>query len=655
MKVKKSIFLVIFLSLVFFLGPNVLHGRQEKETSQEKEKLKLHHEIVVTATRLETPALEIGNAIVVIPAEELRKQGLATVAEALAQLTHCFLTQNGGAGAAASVLLRGANSEHTLVLIDGVEVNDPVSPSRAYDLSHLLLADVERIEILPGAQSPLYGSDAMAGVIHIITKKRDLHRFTLASEAGSFSTLHTNMSIGGKLKGISYRLSGARFQTGGVSAASSFYAGNKEKDGYTNTSASGHLFWPLGSQKEIELNFRYLKARTDLDNYGGPYGDDPNNQQDMDTFLGKVNYRSLSLGSRWEQRISLSFVLNSRENSNPEDATHPAEREEGRFKSCFFQFDWQNNWFLTENHTLTFGVEQEQEEAESDYLWLSAYGRDRSYFPAKKATSTGIYIQDHAKLSSSFFLTAGLRADHHSRAGLAVTYRLAQSYFLEATSTKFRASLGSGFKAPSLYQLYAPATFWGPIGNASLKPEKNFSWDIGLEQILFHQRVIIQLNYFFMRFRNLIQFDYASGYQNVGRAETWGWQLEAYMKPFSFVRTNLNFGWVKARDLTHQTPLLRRPDFQAKAEFEIKFSPSWKLLFSVTRVGEREDIDYSNWIGVRVKMPGFTLARAALILWPENKFSFHLRLENLTNCRYELVKGYGTPGFSVYTGFAFSF
>jgi vitamin B12 transporter len=157
-----------------------------------------HHEIVVTATRLETPAREVGSSVSVISGESLERFKREFILEALRESVGVSITQNGGPGEAASVFLRGANSEHTLVLLDGVALNDPINPSRSADLAHIYADNIDRVEILRGPQSPLYGSDALAGIVNIITKRgRGPARWTLGTSGGSFGTFSGQAGVSG--------------------------------------------------------------------------------------------------------------------------------------------------------------------------------------------------------------------------------------------------------------------------------------------------------------------------------------------------------------------------------------------------------------------------------------------------------------------------
>ena len=202
----------------------------------------LRHDIVVTATRLETPEKRIGSSLTVVSGEELVRTGKAFVLDALEAALGLSTVRNGGPGATASVSVRGANSEHTLFLLDGLELNDPINPSRSYDVSHLPLSQVERIEILRGPQGLLYGSDALGGVINIITRTgRGRPRLSLASSTDTLRSVAADLSLAGSGKKTDYSFSLFHERTAGLSAASSSYAGNTEKDGYRDLSLAARI------------------------------------------------------------------------------------------------------------------------------------------------------------------------------------------------------------------------------------------------------------------------------------------------------------------------------------------------------------------------------------------------------------------------------
>jgi vitamin B12 transporter len=632
---------VLFLPLSLFPED----GPQQKSPPPER------HEIVVTATRLETPAREVGSAVSVISGESLERLKREFILEALRESVGVSIAQNGGPGEEASVFLRGANSEHTLVLLDGVALNDPVNPSRSADLAHLYADNIDRIEILRGPQSPLYGSDALAGVVNIITKRgRGPARFALGTSGGSFGTYAGQAGVSGSTARFDYSLGLTGFTSRGISAASALRPGNSEKDGYRNLTLSGRVGVRLRQNLDVELIGRSVAARTDIDNFGGAYGDDPNNRQDYRSRFLKAQVRGLFLRNRWEQRLAISVIDSRRTHDNPADTLHPQESESGVFKSRLLTVDWQNNLFVHASHTVTAGLEIRQERGESDYHYFS-FGQDfPSLFPLERAATTGLYIQDSIRLADRLFAAAGIRYDHHSRAGNALTYRLAPAYIIPATGTKIRASLATGFKAPSIYQLYAPGTIYGPIGDRNLRPEKVTGWDAGIEQSWLDGRVRTSLGYFRNDFEDLIDFSFTQGYVNVGRALSRGVEAELEARPLEDVSMSLLFTHLDARDTVTGQRLLRRPRNTASAVLRCDFLGRWSATLSYDYAGDRRDIEYSAYSSIPVSLSPYGLLNGVLTFLAAPGLQLFARVDNALNARYEMVFGYGTPGASLQLG-----
>jgi vitamin B12 transporter len=312
--------------------------------------------------------------------------------------------------------------------------------------------------------------------------------------------------------------------------------------------------------------------------------------------------------------------------------------------------DWQNNFFLDASHTLTAGLEYEREQGESDYLSEGPWGSFSSLFPRQKAETVGLYFQDSIRIAGRLFAAAGLRFDHHSRAGDAMTYRLAPAYIFKATQTKIRASLGTGFKSPSLYQLYAPGTIFGPIGNAGLKPESSLGWDAGVEQPLFGGRARAAVTYFHNDFKNLIDFSVIQGYINIGRAETKGVEVEFSARPWESLSLSLVYSRLEARDEVRGTPLLRRPDDMISARLSYSFLTRWTAAVSFDYVGMRKDVDYNAWPALTVTLPAHSLLNGVVSYEAGKNAQLFVRLDNILDARYEMVYGYGTLGFTIQAG-----
>jgi len=245
----------------------------------------------------------------------------------------------------------------------------------------------------------------------------------------------------------------------------------------------------------------------------------------------------------------------------------------------------------------------------------------------------------------------GVRLDSHSRSGNALTYRIAPAYFIKETGTRFRLTLGTGFKSPSLYQLYAPPTAWGPIGNMQLKPEESIGWDAGIDQEWASGRLKAGATYFFNRFKNLVNFDFVHGYVNVGRAETSGLEISGEAKPADQVALRASYTRLKAKDRDTGLDLLRRPKDKITAGLTARLFEKFNFHLGLVYSGRRDDLDFSSWTSARVTLPGYTLIDAALSFPISSKIEAYVRLDNILNRHYELIYGYGTPGFCACGGF----
>jgi vitamin B12 transporter len=253
-------------------------------------------------------------------------------------------------------------------------------------------------------------------------------------------------------------------------------------------------------------------------------------------------------------------------------------------------------------------------------------------------------------VAGQFFATAGLRFDHHSRTGEAVTYRLAPAYVFKATQTKLRASFGTGFKSPSLYQLYAPGTVFGPIGNAGLEPERSRGWDGGLEQPLFGGRARAAVTYFHNDFTNLIDFSVLQGYVNIGQAETKGIEAEFSARPRESLSLSLIYSRLEALDKDTGSALLRRAKDVLSARFSCDFLKRWTAAVSFDYVGPRQDANYTVWPVLTITLPAYSLLNGVLSYDMGKGTQLFVRLDNILDTPYEMVYGYGTLGFSIQAG-----
>ncbi len=461
------------------------------------------NDVVITATKTPTNTLELANSISIIDSEQISNSNSNNVFDILKNETGVSFTRQGGNGTLSNLYIRGANSSHTLVLIDGIEVNLTNDPSGVYDFSALPVDNIDRIEILRGPQSTLYGSDALAGVINIISKKGNgSPKFSLLTEGGSYNTYKGMLGLNGSIKKLNYSIALSRTGTEGFSVASKKY-GNTENDGYTFNNLSALLGYNLADDAEVNLYTRFVKSETDNDQFGGMFGDDPTYLTKQEEFSIRGEGKIKLFNGLWNQKIGLSFIRNVRKNSY-DTSSASIYYSHSLYDGRKYKIDWQNDFQLSNSNLLTAGFEFEVEEAASEY-YAYTFIRPPDYasiIPMRDANTFGVFIQDQLKLDESFFVTIGLRLDDQNKFGSQVTYRIAPAFMLWETGTKFKATIGTGFKAPSLFYLYDPA-----FGNENLNPEKSFGWDFGIEQFLFSQNLSFGSTFFYNKFTDMFGFD----------------------------------------------------------------------------------------------------------------------------------------------------
>ena len=640
---RKSLFMImpiilIVLFLLLLTGLFTSPALAEEKTEEKAEgKAILLPEIVVTATRTETPVREVASSVTVITGQDIEKKKEENVLDLLRDVPAVDVVRTGGSGET-SIYLRGAKSEHTLVLIDGIEVNDPASPGRSYDFAHLMTDNIERIEILRGPQSTLYGSDAIGGVINIITKKgQGKPRFSLVGEAGTYNTFSRQVGLSGGNEKIHYSLSGLRYDTDGFSAASEKY-GNTEDDGYKNTSLSAKVGLAPVSNLDLDLTIRSIHSRTDIDLGGGAGKDDPNYFTEHDQLFARTGLKLSLFNGLWEQKMGLSLSRHDQDYKDDKDADHPADFSRGSYKGGILKADWQHNINMDIN-TITAGFEYEEESARSDWYSENAlWGTNQSAFDLKKAYQTAAYAEDQIKWADSLFASIGARLDHHDCFGNKFTYRLAPAYIFPSTGTKVKSTFGTGFKSPSLFQLYSS------YGNENLEPETSQGWDIGFDQPLFNDRLVFGVTGFANWFKDMIDYDYNTWkYKNVSKARANGVEASVSIKPSDPLSMQVSYTYTSTRDESTGHDLLRRPKNKGGIDLDYAFSKKGDVHASLLYVGKRYDMG-------SVTLHDYTLVNLAASYDIDSHLELFGRIDNLFDRNYEEVNGYGTAGFSTFGG-----
>jgi len=629
---------IVYLLLIFHLP---FHGLLAQEEPVELPP------VVVTATATPKPIDEVVSTITVVTREEIEARGKETLDEVLREVPGVDVVRTGGPGGRASLLIRGGRDEHVLVLIDGIEVNDPMEFGRSFDAGLLALDDIDRIEVLRGPQSALYGSDAMSGVVQIFTR-RGLGPPTgrVQLDYGSFETLRESAEISGAIPKLDFSLSLSSFETQGISSADED-DGNKERDGYRNVSLAGRLGYHPAVDTELGLIFRAFDAVSELDNFGGPGGDDPNYTLTTRRSLVRAFLDHWFYKGRWHPTLSAAYADHQRDLDNDTDPAHPQDREDGQYRGDLWKLAWRNDLYLGGHNLVTIGTEYEEESGKSEDESISSFGTFQSKFPEKTAITRSGFFQEDFHLRG-FGAVAGARWDSHDRFGEHTSYRAGATYKIEATDTRFRATWGTGFKAPSLFQLYSS------YGDPSLDPEKSESWEAGIEQNFLQNKLGFSLTYFELIFQDLIDYNLATNrYQNISGATSRGWELGAQSHPIEPLRVGLTYTSVEARDEETGQPLIRRSGDKYSASVEWNPFRVLNLDLLALHVGERDDLDFTS--GRRVHLHPYTLVGLAVNWRVRPAWKLSLRGENIFNEDYEEAYGFGAPGQSFYAGISHEF
>jgi vitamin B12 transporter len=611
-------------------------------------------DVVITATKSNTSTLELANSITIIDSAELSNRNKINVFELLRTEYGVSFTTQGPQGTLADISIRGGDAGNTVVMIDGIKMNLTSDPSNVYDFANLTTESIDRIEILRGPQSMLYGSDALSGVISILTKKGNGEPLvSFAAEGGSYKSFKGALGVSGSNNALNYNFSFGRTQSEGFSAASEKY-GNTEKDGYKGNNFASRFGFNFNDDTYLDLYVRFTKSDADYDQYGGEFGDDPTYKYRQEEFVTRAETGFKLINGMWDQKVGLSLYKNVRKYSYDSTMYNPATSR-SLYDGKRFKLDWLNTFDLPLNNVVSFGFDAELDQSTSQFYLLSSFGPFESVTPKTDVRIIGVYLQDQIKLGGSFFASGGIRYDNHQIFGSAFTYRFAPAYIIWKTGTKLKATIGSGFKAPSIFNLYDPF-----FGNDSLKAEKSFGWDVGIEQFIWSEGIIIGATYFSNQFTDKIGSDENFKFININEAETSG--IEAFIN-FSVTEQLLikaNYTYLLTEDLGENSVdkgmrLLRRPMQKAALITSYNFLERANVTLEIIYNDIREDKDFSTFPAIRVTLPSYTLANIAAQFKVLDWLTLSGRVDNLFGVDYEDILGYATPGTSGYAGVKINF
>lgn len=658
---KKKIFIVaaIFFSSQLIAQDSIIVNEEFPTTSIELTR------VIVTANKYPQKQSQTGKTVTVISKEMIERSKGKTISELLNQ--QAGLTVVGAAnvlGTNQDVYLRGAAVGKTLILIDGVPYYDASSITTAFDLNTINLENVERIEIVKGAQSTLYGSDAVAGVINIITKKNGSRSISpyATFTAGSYRTYKEVAGLNGKEKNIDYNFQYLHLDSKGFSSAyDSTGKGNFDKDGFHQNTINGSVVVAPSQKTKFRFYGQWTKYKTDLD--ASAFTDEKDNTANV------INY-SAGMNGSWNYERGMVFfnynynVMDRKYLNDSLDVVgfskFSREHYVGRshFVEAYLKHD------VNDMLEILAGGDFLSQNTDQDFLSISSFGPYETKINSDSAKSNqlGIFSSLLLRNNNGLYVELGGRFNHHSEYGSNFTYTFNPAYFIQS-KIKLFANISSGFKAPSPYQLFAPG-----FGNQKLKAERSITAEGGIQFIpekIFNARAV----YFTRDVKNAIDYNFSSNqYFNYNRQKDHGCELEINFTPAKFLITAnytyvtgkvntlkyqfnlMTYGYDVKGDTTYNN-LFRRP--KNSAFISVGFCATSKLFISTS--AKWMDKRYESIFG---SSPVVLKSYYTIDLYSEykmkNKFKLFLDFRNITDQKYFDVLGYNSKRFNVTGGISFS-
>lgn len=576
-------------------------------------------DITVTATGVDQAPEATGRAVTVIDRDTIETRQTIAVSDLLATVPGVTVSRNGGLGGFTGVRVRGAEAEQTLVLIDGVRVNDPSSPGAGFDFGNLLAGSIERVDVLRGANSVAWGSQAIGGVVNIVTRKQN--GFSANAEYGANDTVSANSSFFASAGALSGGVSGGYLRSSGFSTATS----GKEDDGYEQFGASGRLRLDISERVGLDFAGYYAHSRLDLDGFPPPdfltFGDtaEYSTAQEIYAYAGL----RADFSERLRNRFSFTLADINRDNYDPSFGSEPSFIGRGRSE----RYGWRGDYGF-DPLRLVLGVEHEDSRFSDGFL--------------RKSTGiTSVYGEAVLDPIDTVTLTAGVRHDDHRAFGGHTSFGADASWRV-AGNTRLRASYAEGFKAPSLYQLYSD------FGSEDLRPETARSYDVGVEQGIGPVR--LDAGWFHRDTRNQIDFDLlTSTSANIARTRASGIEAGLTARPLEGLTVQGSYTHLVAENRSKGAnfgrDLARRP--RDSGSLSIDYRTHSGLGFGGTLLAAGDSFDDA---GNAVRLKGYAVLGLRGAVPVTDRFSVYGRVDNLFDATYETVAGYATEGRAAHIG-----
>ena len=618
-----------FAALLVFAPVVCLAQDAVRSTSTDQEETAESEPIVVSATRFDIPLDQSPASVSVISSEDLQQKQIERVSDALREVPGLSVVQTGTAGQLTSVFTRGLRSEHTQVLLDGIPINQGLQG--AFNFADLTTDDIDRIEIVRGPQSTLYGPRALAGVIQIFTKQgTGTPGITASGEGGSYDTFREWLQSDGKVDNFDYSVGASRLDTDNA----------RPNNNYRNTNGIADIGWSPNDQLRIGSLFTY--SLSDTGNPNTIFDPRP-----IDHFLTErwligphVDWKAADW---WEHKFIFSYDHERQLNDPNEDGFVGPTR--ALFERT--QIDYQNDLRPTSWLTLTSGF---------FYSWVNA-GQERPFvlqifgpqptFVSDHTEEVAGFLQSTLTPIENLIFVAGGRFDHFNQFGDVWTYRFAGSYKIDKTNTTLHSSVATGFSPPS-----SQDKIFG--NNFGLKPERDFGWDIGVEQRLLENRVAVGLTYFHNDLSNVIGFNGLFQTLNLGAARTQGLEAELRAQPIADLVFTASYTYLDAEKMSSKdisqlqgARLPRRPRNEVYVSVSYLWCKKLRTTAEAKFVNAREELNFG---GPNFDIEDYSFVNIAVEYEVNSHMSIFGRIENLTNEHYAEVFGFPALGRAAYGG-----
>ena len=589
--------------------------------------------VVVTPTRLPTPESEVGSSITMITDEDIQRKQERTLPDALKDVPGLNVVQTGGPGGTTSVFIRGANSNQTKVFIDGIDATDPATGT--FNFEHILTWDLERVEVVRGPQSGLYGADAIGGVINIITKKgTGPAQFAGSLEGGSFGTFNQNARVSAAAERYNFYFDFAHFHSSDTPVTPSDLVPpgrSVQGDSYDNKTFSGRFGANLTDNFDIGVVTRYLDTslRFTGDDVLGP--ESLKSTEADEQLFTRGTAHLVSFDGVLDQTVGLAYTKFNERDFDP----NPPSAVASFFNGDRLKADWQADVKLMPGQILTFRAEHQ---------------RDEITTPIAEITDDAGMVQLQSSIGERFFNAVSVRYDSYDTFGAQPTFRIAPALLIPETDSKLKGSVGTGFKPPTLAELFQNFPSFNFFGNPNLKPETSLGYDLGFEQILLEKRVQFGATYFHNDIDNLITInDTGTSFQNVGRATTYGVESFLSYTPWEPLTLRADYTFLIAKDDITDQELLRRPKHKASLDAAWHVTEAALLSATLLYVGPWFDVNRAGTVS-GVPANGYTLVNLAGSYDLGNGLTAYARIDNLLDRHYQDPIGFLRPGLGVFAG-----